>query len=102
MRAMRFAVLSTSLAALIAQSVMAQTPAPSPPDPSKPRQELEALLSAQKEALEAEQKLRQEIEAIGEDRRKLNEALIDQATRLRSIEARMTVAEERLARLAFD
>jgi len=100
---MRLAVILAALAmVLFGQTAGAETTAVSPPDPAKQRQELETLLDAQREALDAERKLRREVEAIGEDRRKLNEALIDQATRLRSIEARMTVAEDRLARLAAE
>ena len=41
-------------------------------------------------------KLRDEIDAIGEDRRKLNQALIDAAARLRDVEGRIAETEERL------
>lgn len=59
-------------------------------------QELEAIRAQQKKAAEARAKLQQEIEAIGEDRRKLNQALIDTAARLRAAESRISVTEERL------
>ena len=59
-------------------------------------QELEALRNQQRRAAEIEAKLRQEIAAIGEDRRKLNQALIDTATRLRAAETRIGQAEARL------
>jgi murein hydrolase activator len=62
-------------------------------------QELQAILSEQKRAAETQQRLRDEIEAIGEDRRKLNQALIDAATRVRSVEGRIAVAEQRLQRM---
>jgi len=42
-------------------------------------QELEAIRVEQKKAAEIQAKLREEIEAIGEDRRKFNQVLIDGA-----------------------
>ena len=39
-----------------------------------------------------------EIDAIGEDRRKLNQALLDTAARLRTVESRIAETEARLAR----
>jgi len=62
-------------------------------------QELEAILAAQRKSAETEARLRAEIDAIGEDRRKLNQSLIDTATRVRSIEGRTAVAEQRLVQL---
>jgi septal ring factor EnvC (AmiA/AmiB activator) len=59
-------------------------------------QEFEALQAERKQALEAEAKLREEIDAIAGDRRKLNEQLIDTAARLRSVEERIAGAEARL------
>ena len=59
-------------------------------------QELEAIRAEQKKAAEIQAKLREEIEAIGEDRRKLNQALIDGAARLRDIEDRIAETEGRL------
>src|SRR5262249_46344869 len=41
-------------------------------------------------------KLRDEIDTIGEDRRKLNQALIDTAARLRDVETRIAESEDRL------
>lgn len=63
-------------------------------------QALEAIQAEQKQAAEAEATLHKEIEAIGEDRRKLNEDLINTAARLRAIEDRIAAAEARLAPLA--
>lgn len=63
-------------------------------------QELEATRAEQKRAAETEARLRTEIAAIGEDRRKLNEQLIETATRLRGAEARVTETESRLVPLA--
>ena len=53
----------------------------------------------QKKALESQKALRDEINAIGEDRRKLNQALIDTAGGIRSVETRVTAAEARLQQL---
>jgi len=58
--------------------------------------ELDAVRAEQKKAAEIEGKLHNEIETIGEDRRKLNEALISTATRLRTVEGRIAGTEARL------
>jgi septal ring factor EnvC (AmiA/AmiB activator) len=63
-------------------------------------QELETLRSQQKQAQEAESKLQAEIAAIGEDRRKLNQNLIDTAARMQEIEARIGTSEAKLRELA--
>ena len=59
-------------------------------------QELEAIRNEQKKAAEIQAKLKEEIDAIGEDRRKLNQALIDGAARLRDTEDRIAETEGRL------
>ncbi len=59
-------------------------------------QELEAIRGEQKKAADTQAKLKQEIDAIGEDRRKLNQALIDGAGRLRDTEDRIAETESRL------
>ena len=59
-------------------------------------QELEAARADQKRAADIRTKLRQEIDAIGEDRRKFNQALIDTAARLRTVEVRIAETETRL------
>jgi septal ring factor EnvC (AmiA/AmiB activator) len=59
-------------------------------------QELEAVRADQQRATEIRTRLRQEIDAIGEDRRKLNQALIDTAARLRGVESRIADTEARL------
>ena len=59
-------------------------------------QELEAIRTEQKKAAETQSKLKDEIDAIGEDRRKLNQALIDGASRLRDTEDRIAETEGRL------
>lgn len=59
-------------------------------------QEFEALQAERKKALEAEAKLREEIDAIVGDRRQLNQQLIDTATRVRAVEQRIAATETRL------
>jgi murein hydrolase activator len=59
-------------------------------------QELDAVRAQQRKAAEAQARLRDEIDAIGLDRRKLNQSLIDAATRLRDVEARIAEGEDRL------
>ena len=59
-------------------------------------QELEAIRAEQKKATETQAKLKSEIDLIGEDRRKLNQALIDAAARLRGDEDRIAETETRL------
>ena len=62
-------------------------------------QELGALRGEQLQTLESERKLKAEIEALGADRRKLNQALIDTGARIRGGEERSGAAEQRLAQL---
>lgn len=94
-------------AVLGAPEGFAQT-APVRPDPSggldndilKARgQELAAIRAEQQRAAETEAKLRAEIAALGQDRRKLNTDLIGTAARLREVEARLAATEGRLAPL---
>ena len=82
---------------------MAQTAAPAPqaatpaPDAIKQReQELEATRAQQKSAAEAQAKLKADIAAIGQDRSKLNQQLIDIAAQVRGVETRIGDAEARL------
>jgi septal ring factor EnvC (AmiA/AmiB activator) len=63
---------------------------------SQHNQALEAVRAEQKKAAEVESKLRREIDTIGEDRRKLNRALIDSAAHLRDTENRIAETENRL------
>jgi septal ring factor EnvC (AmiA/AmiB activator) len=63
---------------------------------SQHNQALEAVRAEQKKAAEIESKLRREIDSIGEDRRKLNRALIDSAAHLRATENRIAETEGRL------
>ena len=67
------------------------------PDAIKAReQELEAARAQQKSAAEAQEKLKADIAALGQDRSKLNQQLIDIAAQVRSVETRIGDAEARL------
>ena len=106
--------ISVAVAALItdAYSAFAQAPPAAPastttqatasaqPDSSdaikQREQELEAMRQQQQHATEAQEKLKAEITAIGQDRAKLNQQLIDAAGRVRAIEAQIADAEGRI------
>jgi septal ring factor EnvC (AmiA/AmiB activator) len=62
-------------------------------------QELEALRAEQRKAVETEARLKREIEAIGDDRRKFNQQIIESAARVVGVEERIAKAQERLAPL---
>src|SRR3954452_17577872 len=96
-------VLSASLAATSLSPAAAQTAPPAlqatavSPDAIKQReQELEAAREQQRKAGELQQKLKADIAAIGQDRSKLNQQLIDIAAQVRSVETRIVDAEARL------
>jgi murein hydrolase activator len=87
------------LSAGFALPVAAQTAPPSAvsSDAIKQReQELEAARTEQKNAAELRQKLQADIAAIGQDRSKLNQQLIDTATKVRTVETSIGDAESRL------
>ena len=75
-------VLGSALTAGLAAAAFAQQPA-APPDKAAKQQELDAVRAEQRKAADAEALLKGEIAALGEDRRKLNEALLTTAGRLR-------------------
>lgn len=62
----------------------------------KREQELEEIRVQQQKAVEAQTRLKAEIAAIGQDRTKLNQQLIDSATRVRDVEDQITDTEGRL------
>jgi septal ring factor EnvC (AmiA/AmiB activator) len=62
----------------------------------KDAQDLEAIQAEQKKAIETAARLKHEIESIGEDRRQLNQQLIDTAARIRAAETQVADAQERL------
>ena len=88
----------TSLSPAQAQSAPpAQQATALSPDAIKQReQELEAAREEQRKAAELQQKLKADIAAIGQDRSKLNQQLIDIATQVRGIETRIGETEGRL------
>jgi septal ring factor EnvC (AmiA/AmiB activator) len=59
-------------------------------------QELDAAIARQRNSAEAQAKLRSEIEALGRDRRKFNQQLIETASRVREVEARINASQTRL------
>ena len=61
--------------------------------------DLEAIRQEQRQAAETEAKLRAEIDAISEDRGKLNGALIETAARVRVLETRIAASEGRISGL---
>jgi murein hydrolase activator len=94
------------LAGQICSPVAAQTAAPPVQnvaaynDALKQReQELEAARIQQKNSAEQQARLKAEIAAIGEDRSKLNQQLIDIAARVRDVEGRIADTETRLQAL---
>jgi septal ring factor EnvC (AmiA/AmiB activator) len=77
-------------------AVAPQVTAPSPDAIKQREQELEAARAQQKNAAELQEKLKADIAAIGQDRSKLNQQLIDIAARVRGVETRIGDAEARL------
>jgi septal ring factor EnvC (AmiA/AmiB activator) len=59
-------------------------------------QELSATLAKQRVSVEAQAKLKVEIEALSEDRRKFNQQLIDTAAKIRDTEANIDATQARL------
>jgi murein hydrolase activator len=59
-------------------------------------QELDAVRAQERASAESQAKLRREIDAIGDDRRTLNQQLIDTAARVRDVEATIETTRVRL------
>jgi murein hydrolase activator len=97
--ALLFAML---ISASLSQASAQNTTAPpanvtAPADALKQReQELEAARIQQKDAADMQAKLKAVIAAIGEDRGKLNQQLIDISTQVRDVEGRVAETEGRL------
>jgi septal ring factor EnvC (AmiA/AmiB activator) len=91
-----FSGLSLAPASAQVASTTPQTATASPEAIKQREQELEAARAQQKTSAEAQAKLKAEIEAIGQDRSKLNELLIDIAAQVRGVETRIGDAEARL------
>jgi murein hydrolase activator len=100
--------LGASLSAL-AQTPAAQVPPSStlpapgaapPADALKQHdQQLDAVRAQQRQSTDSQEKLRLQIEALGEDRRALNEQLIASAARVRDVEAKIDATQTRLQSL---
>src|ERR1700712_1160319 len=90
------ATLAVSPAAAQVAAATQQAAAPSPDAIKQREQELEAARAQQKSAAELQEKLKADIAAIGQDRSKLNQQLIDIAARVRGVETRIGDAEARL------
>ncbi len=104
MRRLRVAVLPLGLALLspiMIDRSHAQTPvtkinAPDPEELKQRAKELETTRDAQQKALQLQDKLKNDIAAIGQDRSKLNQQLIDIAARVRTIESQIADTEGRI------
>lgn len=109
------ATIFGAAALLFATAAQAQTQAPlqlSPQAPESPvavapeaqkgarQEELDKVQAEQKRNADIAAKLKAELDAIGEDRRKLSQMLIGTATTIRAVEDRIAGTEGRLAALA--
>jgi murein hydrolase activator len=84
-----------------AQAPLAAVPAPGPAaepaDALKQRdQELDSIRAQQRESADSQAKLRLQIEALGQDRRALNQQLIESAAQVRTVEAKIEATEAKL------
>jgi septal ring factor EnvC (AmiA/AmiB activator) len=93
-------LLAANIVVAALSPAVAQSAVPAPqaiavsPDAIKQREEeLEATREQQRKAAELQQKLKADIAAIGQDRSKLNQQLIDIATQVRSVETRIGETE---------
>jgi len=93
-----FGLMSMAPSPLHAQTAVAtqQATAPSADEIKQREQELEAARTEQKNTAELQDKLKAEIAALGQDRSKLNQQLIDIAAKVRGIEIKIGEAEARL------
>src|SRR3954469_9003710 len=91
-----FAGIAFSSAHAQAAAAAPQAAAPSADAIRQREQELEAARAQQKSAAELQEKLKADIAAIGQDRSRLNQQLIDIAARVRGVEGRIGDAEARL------
>ncbi|MBR0871904.1 peptidoglycan DD-metalloendopeptidase family protein [Bradyrhizobium tropiciagri] len=88
---------ATPPAPSVAPPAQQATADPASQDAIKQReQELEAAREQQRKATELQEKLKADIAAIGQDRSKLNQQLIDIAGQVRGVETRIADAEARL------
>ena len=104
--ALAFALPFGANLAALAQNAAGPAPSPSAPAAQAPAagldalrqrdQELDATRTQQRAVLEAQTKLKLEIDAIGDDRRALNQQLIDTAARVRDVEGSIDAIQARL------
>ncbi|WP_430691785.1 murein hydrolase activator EnvC family protein [Nitrobacter winogradskyi] len=80
----------------MAQAGTQASATPSADDIKQRELELEAIRAQQKNAVELQERLKVDIAAIGRNRAKLNQQLIDVAARVRDIETQITETEARL------
>jgi murein hydrolase activator len=73
--------------------------APAADDLRQHDQELDAVRAQQRESADSQTKLRLQIEALSEDRGKLNQQLIESAARVRDVEAKIDATQSRLQTL---
>ena len=97
----RLAGLATFCALSIAVADASGQPAPSGESASSAilrqrDQDLETARAEQRRAAENEKKLRAEIDTLGTDRRKITQALIDAASKIKDIETRLSLNEARI------
>ncbi|HWE77703.1 MAG TPA: peptidoglycan DD-metalloendopeptidase family protein [Pseudolabrys sp.] len=94
---MLVAGLGFAVPAAQAQQSLVPTQGKSKSDALKQRDdELKALRDQQQKSVETEAEIKRQIEEIGADRRKLGQALIDTAARVRDVEAKAAATEEKL------
>ena len=94
--------IALALGAVVAGAAavaLAQQPSPAG-DKAARQQELDVLQAEQRKAADAEALLKGEIATLGEDRRKLNEALLATAGPLRLADTHIAATEARLKKLA--
>lgn len=105
MLAATFAMLAIGAIAASAQAPLSLDPfapqnRPAPPaslDNLKQRdKELEALRAEQRKTLENEAKLKREIELMGDDRRKLNQQILETTARVAAVEDRIAKTQARI------
>ena len=87
---------NTPATAQMAATTPAPASSPSPDAIKQREQELETTRAQQKSAADAQEKLNADIAAIGQDRSKLNQQLIDIAAQVRGVETKIDDAETRL------
>jgi murein hydrolase activator len=103
-----FAQTTPSQAPVEAVQAPAKAPSAPPPVAAPPAaasdagalkqrdQELDAARALERASAESQAKLRREIDALGDNRRALNQQLIDTAARVRSVEANVAAIQARL------